>query len=58
MGEKRATRRSSSYDAPYVPNTRNYPTISDNFERGSRWAGILLALSFGMMLAIGIILGW
>ena len=59
----RAARRSCSYDrarvATYRPDT---DIVRENIEsewgKGCRWAGIALALTFGPMLAVGIVLGW
>lgn len=32
--------------------------VQAEWERGCRWAGIALALTFGPMAALGILMGW
>ena len=70
MAGKEATRRSRhNYGGVMVQvGTRGqYTTISqmererqrrDEFQKGCTWAAIALGLSFGPMLAIGMMLGW
>lgn len=47
MAEKRAARRSCSYDAPKNPTVHDEDIIAD-YGRGSLYAALLMALAFGI----------
>ena len=51
MTEKRATRRRGNFKRVYV-SSRDTQIIHD-FERGSMWAGVIVAVSFGLMFLYG-----
>lgn len=61
MRGKRATRRSCSYDRAKM-SAQDAEIVAqikaDDFMRGSYWAAIAIALTFGPMLALGIFWGW
>lgn len=57
MADKRAARGCSINRRAKV-SRRDTDILQENWERGTFWAGMLVASSFGGMLALGAWLGW
>ena len=56
-GKKKVPRR-GNYVGTNRRNTHDMKRIPDNFERGTRWAGIALVLMFGFMTLGAILWNW
>lgn len=56
MRQKRAARHSCNYARARASTRRDSSIIQ--YDRATRWAGLLIGLSFGVMFAIGAWLGW
>lgn len=58
-----AARRSCSYGrakvSTVIPDTEIIrEKAQSEWDRGCRWAGFALALTFGPMMALGVMMGW
>ncbi len=63
MARQRAARSSGNYHranvSTYRPDTDIVrQNVESEWQKGTRWAGIAFALTFGPMLALGIYWGW
>ena len=53
MTRKRAARSSGYYSRAYASISRDADILAE-FERATKWAGIIIALAFGICLFVGL----
>ena len=57
MDRNKTARRSGNCKRAETRPGRTQQIIAEEYERGTRWAAIILGIAFGVMFALGIIGG-
>ena len=55
MTTKQAARQRLQLRRAYVSTSRDMDILAE-FERGAKWAGIVIAVAFGLMFALGLVM--